>query len=111
MHPEPEGEHEPLLQPPRGWSRRAQDLAVVLWTSFLIGGIATMCFFAVYDPVTLTEGTVVWRIASTHNAGYALGFFCFWAVGASAGTLAVYLIRTQQDEKRHAPGSSSRGES
>jgi hypothetical protein len=91
----PDAEESLLVRPP-GWSRRLQDVAVVLWSSFLVGGVATMCFFAVFDPLLLAEGTALAPLAPSHNAGYAIGFFCFWLIGAVAGGLAVYLVRTQR---------------
>jgi hypothetical protein len=97
-------EGDALLARAPGWSRGFQDVAVVLWSSFLVGGVATMCFFAVFDPVLLTEGTALAALAPNHNAGYAVGFFCFWLIGAAAGGLAVYLVRTQRGATARAPG-------
>ena len=37
----------------RQWSRNRQAVATVVWISFLAAAIATMLFFAVFDPVDL----------------------------------------------------------
>ena len=31
----------------------AHRIALVLWPSFVVGGIGTICFFSLFDPATL----------------------------------------------------------
>jgi hypothetical protein len=88
-------EQTDTVVPLRGWSRISRDVAMVLWPSFLAAAVQTMIFFAVFDPVYLGEGTALASIISTHNAGYALGFFFFWAFTTLASALTVYLVRTE----------------
>ena len=83
---------------PSGPSRTTRiwrDVAIVLWPSFLAAAAETMFFFAVFDPVDLGEGTALADLVANHNAGYALGFFFFWAFTTLAGALALYLARTE----------------
>ena len=61
----------------RKWSRNAQAVATVVWISFLAASVATMLFFALFDPVELFA-TVGIDIGS--QSGYALGFFSLWLV-------------------------------
>ena len=81
--------------PRRGLGRVGRDVAMVLWPSFLAAAVETMVFFAVFDPVYLGEGTALAELIANHNAGYALGFFFFWAFSILASALTVYLVRTE----------------
>lgn len=80
---------------PSRFSRLWRDVAIVLWPSFLAAAVETMFFFAVFDPVDLGEGTALADLVANHNAGYALGFFFFWAFTTLSGALALYLARTE----------------
>jgi hypothetical protein len=53
-----------------------------------------MLFFAAVDPQLLRDAGP--RIFDNLNreAGYALGFFFFWALAASAAALSVYMVRS-----------------
>jgi len=84
----------------RQWSRNAQAVAIVGWISFLTAGVATMLFFAVFDPVELG------RVAGLEDdinreAGYAAGFFFFWILSAAGSALTAWLVRTapRRDEQ------------
>lgn len=70
------------------------DVGMVAWSSFLAAGVASMLFFAAVDPQLLRDAGP--RIFDNLNreAGYALGFFFFWALAASAATLSVYMVRS-----------------
>jgi hypothetical protein len=67
---------------------------MVSWSSFLTAGVASMLFFAAVDPQLLRDAGP--RIFDNLNreAGYALGFFFFWALAASAAALSVYMVRS-----------------
>ena len=82
----------------RQWSRNRQAVATVVWISFLTAAIATMVFFAVFDPTELAGalGVNVGR-----QAGYAIGFFFFWVMTALASGITAWLVRTapKRDEK------------
>ncbi len=77
----------------RQWSRNRQAIAIVVWVSFLIAAVATMVFFALFDPEILAglldEGLEIGR-----EAGYAVGFFFFWILTAVCSGLTAWLVRT-----------------
>ena len=79
----------------RSLGRVGRDIAMVLWPSFLAAAVQTMVFFAIFDPVYLGEGTALAELISNHNAGYALGFFFFWAFSTLSSALTLYLARTE----------------
>jgi hypothetical protein len=81
-----------------GWSRTRQNVAIVLWPSFLVAAAATMFFFAAFDPAIIGEGTPLQGLLSVREAGYAFGFFIFWLLTATASALTLYLARTQHPE-------------
>ena len=83
------------LAGPSRWTRTWRDVGIVLWPSFLAAALETMFFFAVFDPVDIGEGTALADLVANHNAGYALGFFFFWAFTTLSGALALYLARTE----------------
>jgi len=93
----------------RRWSRRAQNIATIGWSSFLAACLATGLFFAQVDPRDLQLVVASMRDISA-EAGYAVGFFFFWFVCAVSSWLAVFLIRTsrrrdgQAREPRRRPG-------
>src|SRR5450432_1386975 len=72
------------------------DVGLVTWSSFLAAGMAGMLFFAAVDPQLLRDAGP--RIFDNLNreAGYALGFFFFWALAASAAALSVYMVRSAE---------------
>lgn len=77
----------------RQWSRNRQAMAIVVWISFLVAGVGTMLFFAVFDPVELSvmfdEDLEIGR-----EAGYAAGFFFFWFISFTCAALTAWLVRT-----------------
>lgn len=91
---------EPETSP--NWSPLAQDIAIVAWPSFLVAAVATMLFFAFIDPLALRDATFPsWEIG--RQAGYAIGFFFFWAIAAGASAVTIYLRETTR--RRRRPGS------
>lgn len=77
----------------RQWSRNRQAVATVVWISFLIAAIGTMVFFAVFDPSELSSA-VGDDLYPGRQAGYAVGFFFFWALTALASGITAWLVRT-----------------
>lgn len=77
----------------RQWSRNRQAIAIVVWVSFLTAAVATMVFFALFDPVELAvyldENLDIGR-----EAGYAAGFFFFWVIAAAGSAVTAWLVRT-----------------
>ena len=78
-----------------GWSRARQDVAIVLWPAFLAAATATLLFFAVFDPTLIVDNTALDGLITNHEAGYAAGFFFFWALATGSSALTLYLARTQ----------------
>ncbi len=75
------------------WSRDKQAVFTVIWISFLSAAIATMVFFAVFDPVELS-GYLDEELDIGRDAGYAIGFFFFWALCAFCSGVTAFLVRT-----------------
>jgi hypothetical protein len=76
-------------------SRLREDAGVLLWSSFLAACVATMFFFAYFDPVLLTEDHAPPTWLADRMTGYAVGFFFFWIVCAIASFLTAWLIDTR----------------
>jgi hypothetical protein len=85
-------------------AERAVDVALVLWPSFLAACGASLLFFAAIDPALLRDVGPRLFASLDREAGYALGFLFFWAVGAIASALSVYLIRTARPPGGVTPG-------
>jgi hypothetical protein len=73
---------------------------VLLWASFLAACVATLLFFACFDPQLLVDDAVAGRAAppawlADRRAGYTVGFFFFWMMSAIASFLTAYLIETR----------------
>jgi len=85
----------------RQWSRNRQAIAIVVWISFLSAAIATMVFFALFDPVELS-GIFDADVDISRDAGYAAGFFFFWVLTAICSAVTAWLVRTapKRDAKR-----------
>lgn len=92
----------------RRWSRRAQNVATIAWSSFLAACFATGLFFAQIDPLDV-QLVLAPSSAGSSEAIYALGFFFFWFVCAVSSWLAVFLIRTsrRRDGQPREPYSGS----
>ena len=82
------------------WPRFREDLGILLWAAFLAACVATMLFFAYFDPLLLTHDAAPPGWLSDRIAGYTIGFFFFWGVCSIASFLTAYLIdtRTRSDE-------------
>ena len=82
----------------RKWSRNAQAVATVVWISFLSASVATMLFFAIFDPVELLQSYDS-EIAIGSQGGYAIGFFFFWFISAGCSAVTAWLVRTAPKRK------------
>ncbi len=80
------------------WSRDKQAVFAVIWISFLVAAIGTMVFFAVFDPVEMA-GLLDDDLDIGRDAGYAAGFFFFWALCALCSGVTAYLVRTAPKRK------------
>jgi hypothetical protein len=84
---------EEEYQGTRQWSRNAQAVASVIWISFLTAAVATMVFFAIFDPAELA-GILDAELEIGREAGYAAGFFFFWIIAALCSGVTAWLVRT-----------------
>jgi hypothetical protein len=50
---------------------------ITLWVSFLWAAVATMLFFATFDPVELAE-VATFPLQLDRIGGYSVGFLLFW---------------------------------
>lgn len=88
-----------LRAPEESRSPLRQDVGVFLWSSFLAACLATMIFFAFFDPLLLAHDDAPPRWLTDRMTGYAIGFFFFWFVCAIAAILTAYLIDTRPDRR------------
>ena len=79
----------------RRWSRRAQNIAAIMWSSFLAACLGAAVFFGHVDPMELDAISTPFADFSILG-GYAIGFFFFWIVSGISSLLAVFLIRTSR---------------
>lgn len=83
-----------------------RDIGVAVWSSFLAAALATMCFFATFDPNALHDDAEILRGAfSPRMTGYTLGFFFFWSFTLLAAGLTVYLLRGRMPPDPRADGA------
>jgi hypothetical protein len=75
-------------------------LGAVLWSAFLVACLATMLFFALFDPLLLMRDAALPGWIADRRGGYTLGFFFFWIITTLAAGLAVWLITTQRNGER-----------
>jgi len=71
---------------------------LVLWPSFIVGGIGEVIFFTAFDPRELYlfgEVTSLSRLAV-----YSIGFFLFWAFAAASSAFTVFLARSENGVRR-----------
>jgi hypothetical protein len=71
---------------------------LVLWPSFVVGGIGEVIFFTVFDPRELYlfgEVTSLSRLSV-----YSIGFFACWAFAAASSAFTVFLVRTSKEVDR-----------
>jgi len=86
---------EEIVETTARWSRLRQDIGVVLWCSFLAACVATMLFFAVFDPIYLSQDDDPPPWLADRRTGYAIGFFFFWMVTTISAGLTAWLIDTR----------------
>lgn len=81
------------MRPAPEWTTRQQDIANVLWASFLAACVASVVFFAMVDPLELAAVSTP-MLEISRMAGYAIGFFFFWSIAALASTVTSFMVRT-----------------
>jgi hypothetical protein len=85
----------PLAEKRSLWPHFREDLGVLLWASFLAACVATLLFFACFDPQLLVDDQAPPAWLADRRAGYTVGFFFFWMMSAIASFLTAYLIETR----------------
>jgi hypothetical protein len=89
---------------------------LILWPSFIVGGIGEVLFFTVFDPRELYlfgEPTSLSRLAV-----YSIGFFLCWGFAAGSSAFTCFLLRSADEVNRcplnpidRPPGCPKRDES
>ena len=80
----------------------ARMVLCVLWPSFLMAGIGSAIVFAFIDPLDVA---IFGYLRPEREWLYALGFFLFWAVAASASALTQFMRVDKSDETESDIGS------
>jgi len=70
---------------------RIQKCVAVFWPSFLTAGIATILFFAVFDPKEMLGCAGLPGLSRI--GAYSIGFFFFWVVSSGSCALALYFAK------------------
>lgn len=68
-----------------------QQIASVMWPSFLVASLATIIFFTVFDPIELANISGFPQL--TRVGGYTIGFFCFWLLTSVSCAMTCYFRR------------------
>jgi len=75
-----------------------KNAILVLWPSFIVGGIGEVLFFTVFDPKELYlfgEASSLSRLAV-----YSIGFFLCWAFAAASSAFTCFLNRSAEEVNR-----------
>lgn len=73
----------------------------IIWPSFLMAGIASVLFFATFDPQLLSRAAT-FPAHLSRGVGYTLGFILFWVLtGATSGLtiMLLYTAHTKRDDE------------
>lgn len=87
--PSPHNPDTSAIPPPRPLVQR---LGAILWPAFLLAGLGSMVLFGLYDPLVLAE-LLDPPLQISRYAGYAIGFFCLWAMTTASSFLTWLLLR------------------
>lgn len=71
----------------------------IAWVSFLFAGLASMLFFATFNPQEIIA-LATYPTTMSEQAAYTLGFFLFWTLCFSTSALSYILLSlpsTQRD--------------
>jgi hypothetical protein len=73
-------------------ANRLIALGVILWVSFLSAAVATMLFFATFDPLDLGD-IATYPTSLDRVSGYSVGFLLFWSLLVINSLVVVWLAR------------------
>jgi hypothetical protein len=68
---------------------------LILWPSFIVGGIGEVIFFTVFDPTELYLFGEVSHLS--RMSVYSMGFFLCWAFAAASSAFTVFLTPAAKD--------------
>lgn len=74
--------------------------AVMLWSSFLAGGVAEVLFFTVIDPGQLYF--LGYEVELGPLATYSVGFLFFWLLALASSALSLFLLMDEEEVNRDA---------
>lgn len=77
---------------------RIQKCVAVFWPSFLTAGMATILFFAVFDPKQIMSCAGLPELSRI--GAYSIGFFFLWIVSSGSCVLALYFAKPCPSIKR-----------
>lgn len=80
----------------------------ILWPAFIVGGIAEVIFFTIFDPMEMHlfgEPIELSRVAV-----YSIGFVLFWAFAAASSAFTCFLQRGSEAINRCPLPASGRPE-
>lgn len=86
------------------WGRGLRKVMSAGWASFLTACLASLLFFAVFDPARLGEAAD-WQLGLSRMGGYALLFFFFWLIGIGAASMTLVLMRRERRHTGHGPNT------
>ncbi len=79
------------------YPRRLHYISAVLWPSFLAACVATMVFFAMFDPQELLQ-IMTWKFSLSREWAYSLGFFLFWLLTILSSSITLVLLLPGETE-------------
>lgn len=83
-----------------GFGRR---MVWILWPAFIVGGVAEVIFFTLFDPMDLPFSDLVLgagTLGEHRMAVYSIGFFIFWGFAAASSAFTCFLQRTSTEVNR-----------
>lgn len=86
---------EEELEPRVFW----RTYGVIAWVSFLFAGVASMLFFATFDPIEIIA-LATYPVTISAMTGYAIGFFLFWILCFCSTTLSCILLALPISKRR-----------
>jgi hypothetical protein len=79
-----------------------QRVVWILWPSFIVGGVATIVFFTLFDPQELE--LLGAKLGASRLAVYSIGFFVFWLLAAASSAMTCFFQRSSADINRGGRG-------
>lgn len=68
-----------------------RSFGVITWVSFLFASLASMLFFASFEPLELAA-IATFPVEMSPTALYSLGFFLFWVLGFTCTTCSCVML-------------------